>query len=1032
MVRSIQKITQAEKKEMADNIQHFRVALSFPGEHREYVHQIAGHLADALGREQVFYDEYWKAKLPYINFDSHLQDIYHKQSDLIAVFLCKEYKEKQWCGLEWRVLRDLIKQGRGEALMPIRLDDSDMPGIYSIDRYEDADNQPPEVIADAILHRLQALADNIVLPVTTGSTRLRTAYLNQMSLEWRDLPLRVLESRNSDPTGKTPPVDLEQVYIALNTIMSQSRLGRVAGGDQPEREKPLTAIEALSQANQGRLVLLGQPGSGKSTFGRYLCLMLAEHILEPGMRPLSVSLPGWEVGPVLPVFVPLRRLSAGWAAEAKEKRGSASDLEKFITADVGRRDGLTGYGGTLLEELKSQGGLVVFDGLDEVAAHHRERAKQALDDFAKRYRLCRVLATCRVHSYRLGDGWQLGWETNELADFSEEQIENFIKGWFAALACINISEREALARKAISLKGALGPDDPRGLREMAGKPLLLTVMAIVHNHKELPGSRVGVYRECVDILLQRWEAAKFDDGDGHTLLAALSSCGLSETKLHLALREIAYCAQRDGDRLAGPATVLGSVIAGVLSEYLRSSEGVDRFLEHCRYANGLLLLDTVDIQKNKIVEVYRFPHLTFQEYLAALHFMDMEDEIEEAVEKAGDPAWWEVARFYGEYLCYDEAASGNWRKITALLEGLCQEQPCTDDADWRRVWLAGILTPGWEARVKEKHQNPKLRQRIVTRLVELMQSGTALRNEPAARAAAGDTLGTLGDPRFDPGLCHLPCLYRGDAEPLFGFVEIAPGPFWMGSEKGDKDARDNEFGNKNPLTIPYPYRIARYPVTVAQFGAFIEDGGYADAAFWKNDAAWRWLKSETRTGPADWDGQRLHPNRPVSSVTWYESMAYCAWLETKLQAMGRMPQGHVIRLPSEAEWEKAARWRSGEAPSPLRYPWGKEDWSPDRANIDESGISHPTPVGMYPEGATASGLYDMAGNVFEWTVTGWGDYPYDTKRNGEQGNGLVVRGGSCYYDSLRARCASRSRNNPGYIWLNVGFRVVLSLANADF
>jgi formylglycine-generating enzyme required for sulfatase activity len=219
---------------------------------------------------------------------------------------------------------------------------------------------------------------------------------------------------------------------------------------------------------------------------------------------------------------------------------------------------------------------------------------------------------------------------------------------------------------------------------------------------------------------------------------------------------------------------------------------------------------------------------------------------------------------------------------------------------------------------------------------------------------------------------------------------------------------------------------------VAQFGAFIDDGGYTDAAFWKSDAAWRWLKSATRTGPRDWDGQRLHPNRPVVFVTWYEAMAYCAWLQTKLHAMGRMPQGHVIRLPSEAEWEKAARWRSEEKPSPLLYPWGNADWSPDRANIAESGISHPTPVGMYPEGATLSGLHDLAGNVFEWTGTGFGAYPYDAKRNGEQGNGIVLRGGSYNLNSDWARCACRNRLNPVNDWYDSGIRVVLSLANAGF
>ena len=107
-------------------------------------------------------------------------------------------------------------------------------------------------------------------------------------------------------------------------------------------------------------------------------------------------------------------------------------------------------------------------------------------------------------------------------------------------------------------------------------------------------------------------------------------------------------------------------------------------------------------------------------------------------------------RFYGEYLCYDETCNASPRDITALLEGLCPEDAQTDDAHWRRVWLAGLLVPGWESRVKEKSRPKDLKPRIIQSLVKLVESPDALHTELAARAAVGRVLGQLGDPR--PGV----------------------------------------------------------------------------------------------------------------------------------------------------------------------------------------------------------------------------------------------------------------------------------------
>lgn len=139
---------------MSATRKRFRVALSFPGERRAYVEQVAVLLAQELGRRQVFYDRWHEAELAKPNLDLHLQKIYHRQAELVAVFLCREYREKQWCGLEWRALRDLIKRREDALLLPIRLDDAEIPGLLSIDGYVDAQGRPAEEIAALILQRL--------------------------------------------------------------------------------------------------------------------------------------------------------------------------------------------------------------------------------------------------------------------------------------------------------------------------------------------------------------------------------------------------------------------------------------------------------------------------------------------------------------------------------------------------------------------------------------------------------------------------------------------------------------------------------------------------------------------------------------------------------------------------------------------------------------------------------------------------------------------------------------------------------------
>lgn len=133
----------------------FKVALSFPGEKRSYVEQVAIDLKVSLGDDSVFYDFDYQAQLCHPNADVILQNVYHRQSQLILVFLCKEYSEKEWCGLELRAIRDLIKKKQGDRLILVRFDDATVDGFYSIDGYLDANKFSPSEISAFVLQYLQ-------------------------------------------------------------------------------------------------------------------------------------------------------------------------------------------------------------------------------------------------------------------------------------------------------------------------------------------------------------------------------------------------------------------------------------------------------------------------------------------------------------------------------------------------------------------------------------------------------------------------------------------------------------------------------------------------------------------------------------------------------------------------------------------------------------------------------------------------------------------------------------------------------------
>jgi formylglycine-generating enzyme required for sulfatase activity len=228
-------------------------------------------------------------------------------------------------------------------------------------------------------------------------------------------------------------------------------------------------------------------------------------------------------------------------------------------------------------------------------------------------------------------------------------------------------------------------------------------------------------------------------------------------------------------------------------------------------------------------------------------------------------------------------------------------------------------------------------------------------------------------------------------------ILIPRGEFLMGSDPYQDGNALGAERPQQPLYLP-DYYLAQTPVTNAQYAAFVQQTGHDPPRHWINGRPPR--------------GQENHP---VVSVSWYDAVAYCNWLSRIT--------GKPYRLPTEAEWEKAAR-----GPDARVYPWGNQ-WDAKRCNTKESKIEGTVPVGTYPQGGSRYELMDMAGNVWEWTSSLYWGYPYraaDGREDPASPDSRVLRGGSWlnFYDSARA--AYRRRYVPAYHSRIHGFRPCMS------
>jgi formylglycine-generating enzyme required for sulfatase activity len=784
-------------------------------------------------------------------------------------------------------------------------------------------------------------------------------YLRQLRAQCNRLPLADMGDRE-DAENAREVITLDQVYVTLKVEDPNKRFERIAKDILIEDENRDRSVAARIVIARSELAVLhGAPGSGKSAFVRQLAAdlcaaQLGEAQLPGVMRPMR---------DLCPIVVNLRELAQrlkalnldGLIAQDKRKALQKVLWEQW-QSELDALD-VPDFKGALRVKLLDGKALLVFDGLDEVAPDVRPLARDAVNVAIKMYaKPPRVIVTVRSRSF--DPALMPDFDAYELQPFDGDQIREFSRRWYAVQAAPRgwpADHAEAQGDDLASAATGL-PND------LASNPLLLTVIAIVHQDgKKLPPQRVLLFDKAIEVLLRRWQRAK-----GRSMSAELSRLLDDDYRIHGGLSALAYAAhdqqanvQRSNDTAAD---LTSAQIVALLSAspYLRSEAMAREFLGYVDECAGLLVGNG---GQDHTASTYAFPHRTFQEYLAGRHMMAGRSALRAYREKARQGDYWERAAQLGAEAQF--YTPGNRDKLLDLIYNLCPPEPPKDAADWRAaLWSANMAVIDahdldWIKADHEGANDPALQggEAYLTRARQRLLAIMRERRLPAIeRAAAGRALAKLGDPREEVLTVE-----------KMVFVKIDAGEFLAGE-------------GKYKSTIQHPFWISQYPITNAQFQQFVDDGGYTKveyAEFWREAAELGWWQAGKgykgrydngfRAGPAIYrDDAFALPNHPVVGVSWHEALAFTRWLGTRTPPptpplKGR---GYAFRLPTEWEWERAARGTDGRI-----YPWGEKP-DLDLANYDQTLIGSTSAVGCFSrQDHWPNDCEDMSGNVWEWNLS---------------------------------------------------------------
>ncbi len=802
---------------------------------------------------------------------------------------------------------------------------------------------------------------------------------------------------------------LDRVYVELQlTAAEQGQLarrrpsGRTGDADSPESGgfgeaeplRPYQSLEDLLDLDPARhpwvtrrWIVRGDPGSGKTTLLRHLAAKLAKNA-ERRWIPLFQS---------LPVLL----------------RDGKSLLDRVETQMA--RQGFGEGTGRVLDHAGEEGRLLVLlDGLDEVSAEIRPEAEQQVRRLADRWPTTPIVVTTRPIGYRRFDG---SFKELQLQPLDRERRLQFLARWFG-----RNEKKEDHARARDALRELDGP----GFEELTGNPLYLTLMALLLEDGVKPSrNRSKLYDQVFDLLIE----GKHKLGSGDKSFDKIQRPELVRQTLRL-LAESMTCDNCDAERFGQLQERMYRDDLAAVREELRKVHRwdgkVDLFLEDVAEKVGILgPHDGHDAD-------WRFWHRTFKEALTAERMAEWDSKtlLQHAREVQGQESRW--AEPFA-LVC------GGVEDADALLEELMKANrdlalralPTAQNVSDETVREVLELTDKWEERSKVYEQLPELIGdperclRLIDRLRQGVRNGNDLyfldhaawqvgqaseglrERAESLRRRIYDDLPKVEDPEL------LRRWQRPDGEEKDLWCRIPAGVGWVGSrdDEVDDDQRKRETP-RHQVELQADCWLSAVPVTNAVYAAF--DPG-------KNSHRWKGIDPEELA------------THPQVVVTWYEAVSFCRWLACQPGFEGAAPS-----LPEEEVWEYACR-----AGSEARYWNGEDEERLAEVGWYGEGIEGTThPVGGKP--GNAWGLYDVHGNVWEWTASEFdaerykgrtSEAPHPVEPAAHPADlatsprvGRVVRGGSCWDSAQRCRSACRDGWHPWVVFRSLGFRVLLSSA----
>ncbi len=781
---------------------------------------------------------------------------------------------------------------------------------------------------------------------------------------------------------------LSETFVSLSLSGSVRAETRFCKGVEPcelmSDSQSRTPEQVMSIVFQQHplLLIIGDPGSGKTTLLKHYALSCLD---EQRYRDFGFS------ERVNLFFLPLRELNIGASGDISLAENLAAWSKKqFLTIEAAH----------FSDWLDQPSTLVLLDGLDEISDVSTRMATckwihRTVDRFTK----AKFVVTSRSTGYRKGDGIEIeaGHLRADIMDFSLKQQAEFLQRWFKAAFCGELppagdqavwrsEQKQKAATKADAILAFLALEKNRSLRPLAGVPLLLQIMAMLWKEREyLPSSRLELYDAALNYLLdfrdrRRGLYPKLSAQDARRVLSPVSLFMQEELKKDEVDR------QKMQQKMQVQLDTLYNSLPA--SDFCRNL--VDRA--------GLL----VEYGDNE----YVFRHKSFREYMAGVQLvknMHHPDALDKLVLHFGDDWWTEVFRFFIAHV--DDAAL-----FDSFMQKLFDSSVTDELTQKEQDLLVTLVDEAPQKKIDALKQKLLVPETTVNRQRYLVACLNVIGKPDALAVVEEFKRFELSKGKRATGVKYDPLGAQ--------YIRIPAGKFIYSETEKPEKVNECYFAKCTVTNQQYRRFISYLAGKEAEFQERVSVATYEEQLRQMAsaiDGFSGYLKEEARLSKRfiseeDTNKRFNKDEQPVVGVSWYAARAYCLWLSL-------LASNGEYRLPMDAEWEWAAGGQRDKADKVLKireYPWIGKEISSQHANYDgNEGVT--TPVGRYPKGATPEGLYDMAGNVWEW-IEDWS--------NKETRSSRVLRGGSWSNIAGSCRSANRSRGTPGTRCGNVGFRLV--------